>query len=399
MPVQPSYPGVYVQEVPSAVRPIDGVGTSIAAFVGRTARGPANDPQRCLDYEAFAGLFGTAAAGLSDLPWAVRLFFENGGADCYALRIAPGDRDEPTATGDRRGAGRAARASDYLAAYEVLDRKVDLFDLLVLPGDHAADAVDPAALWADGSAFCKRRRAFLLVDPPSAWADAGTAAVGVETLRKDLVRDHAAVFFPRLRIEGEGRERLVGPSGAIAGLVARIDRERGLWKAPAGTEANLRGVLGVEHVLADADSAVLNPRAVNAIRSFPRGICVWGSRTLDGDDAFGSEFKYIPVRRLASFIEESVLRGTQWTVFEPNGEPLWSQVRLNLGAFMHLLFRRGAFQGTTPAEAYFVKCDRETTTQDDILNGVVRFQVGFAPLKPAEFIVLQFEQQAAEADP
>jgi phage tail sheath protein FI len=138
---------------------------------------------------------------------------------------------------------------------------------------------------------------------------------------------------------------------------------------------------------------------VNCLRSMPAaGRVIWGSRTLQGNDRLASEWKYVPVRRTALFIEESLFRGTQWVVFEPNDEPLWAQIRLNLGAFMHNLFRQGAFQGTTPKEAYFVKCDKETTTQTDINSGIVNILVGFAPLKPAEFVVIKIQQIAGQIE-
>jgi hypothetical protein len=180
--------------------------------------------------------------------------------------------------------------------------------------------------------------------------------------------------------------------------MARIDSTRGVWKAPAGTEADLRGIAGLELVFSDGENGVLNPRGINTLRAFATGIVNWGARTMDGDDDFGSEWKYIPVRRLALFIEESLYRGTQWVVFEPNDEPLWAQIRLNLGAFMNNLFRQGAFQGRTPREAYFVKCDSETTTQNDINLGVVNILVGFAPLKPAEFVVIKLQQMAGQIE-
>lgn len=162
--------------------------------------------------------------------------------------------------------------------------------------------------------------------------------------------------------------------------MARTDSQRGVWKAPAGTDAALSGAQGLETVLNDAENGALNPLGINCLRSFPvTGQVVWGARTLRGADQLADEYKYIPVRRLALFIEESLYRGTQWVVFEPNDEPLWSQIRLNIGAFMQNLFRQGAFQGRTPREAYFVKCDKETTTQSDIDLGIVNIHVGFAP--------------------
>jgi phage tail sheath protein FI len=150
-------------------------------------------------------------------------------------------------------------------------------------------------------------------------------------------------------------------------------------------------------VLTDDENGDLNPLGINALRSFPLiGTVLWGARTLRGADALTDQWKYIPVRRTALFIEETLFRGLKWVVFEPNDEPLWAQIRLNVGAFMNGLFRQGAFQGTTPAQAYFVKCDGETTTQDDIDRGVVNIVVGFAPLKPAEFVVLKIQQMAGQ---
>jgi phage tail sheath protein FI len=178
--------------------------------------------------------------------------------------------------------------------------------------------------------------------------------------------------------------------------MARIDSSRGVWKAPAGTEADLRGITGLEYKFTDEDNGVMNPHAINTLRSFPNGIVNWGARTMDGDDDFGSEYKYIPVRRTALYIEESLYRGLKWVVFEPNDDPLWAQIRLNVGAFMHDLFRQGAFQGKTKQEAYFVKCDSETTTQNDINLGIVNIWVGFAPLKPAEFVILTLQQMTGQ---
>lgn len=163
------------------------------------------------------------------------------------------------------------------------------------------------------------------------------------------------------------------------------------------SDATLNGVSGLSVKLNDGENGQLNPLGVNCLRSFPViGQVAWGARTLEGADRLASEWKYIPVRRLALFIEESLFRGTQWVVFEPNDEPLWAQIRLNLGAFMQNLFRQGAFQGKTPREAYFVKCDKETTTQNDINQGIVNVLVGFAPLKPAEFVIIKIQQIAGQ---
>jgi hypothetical protein len=204
------------------------------------------------------------------------------------------------------------------------------------------------------------------------------------------------VYYPRTFTPdplNQNRPRSLAPSGTIAGLWARTDTQRGVWKAPAGTDARLRNVQSLARLMTDQENGVLNPLGINCLRTFPvySNIC-WGARTLDGADAIASDWKYVPVRRTTLFIEESLYRGTKWVVFEPNDEPLWAQIRLNVGAFMQDLFRKGAFQGTTPRDAYFVKCDGETTTQTDIDNGIVNIEVGFAPLKPAEFVILKIQQ-------
>jgi phage tail sheath protein FI len=299
--------------------------------------------------------------------------------------------------GDAGNDGAGPQASDYDDAYPIIDSEVDLFNLMILPPDRD----DPdlvAQLWGNASVFCEKRRAFLLMDAPSSWSSAQAASSGIASARTGLVKDYSALYFPRLVVNENGREVRIGSSGAIAGLMARIDSSRGVWKAPAGTEADLRGVVGLEQEFSDSENGILNPRAINTLRVFPNGLVSWGARTMDGDDDFASEWKYVPVRRLALMMEESLYRGLKWVVFEPNDEPLWAQIRLNVGSFMHNLFRQGAFQGQKPRDAYFVKCDSETTTQNDINLGIVNIWVGFAPLKPAEFVVLYLQQIAGQVE-
>jgi phage tail sheath protein FI len=277
--------------------------------------------------------------------------------------------------------------------------KVDLFNLMILPGDREVPEATYLQLVGPASIYCNQRRAFLLVDAPSTWTNGEIPvadATAVNSLRSLVVKDHSAVFYPKVQYSDNGLKKLIGPSGMIAGLMARTDSQRGVWKAPAGTEADLRGVLDLEVNLTDLENGVLNKLGVNCIRKFPSGIVNWGARTLDGSDDIGSEWKYIPIRRLALFLEESLFRGTQWVVFEPNDEPLWALIRLNLNAFMRSLFRQGAFQGSTPDKAFFVKCDGETTTQNDRNLGIVNIEVGFAPLKPAEFVIIKIQQIAGD---
>jgi uncharacterized protein len=306
--------------------------------------------------------------------------------------LGAGGKNAYQTPGDAGIDGDPPKPSDYAAAYPIVDREVDLFNLLVLP---TATGINPAQLWGPASVFCQQRRAMLLMDAP-VWPDVLTAQNTIDTLRIGLVKDYSALYFPRLTIQENGQTVQLGPTGAIAGLMARTDSARGVWKAPAGTEADIRGVSGLERRLSDPENGVLNPKAINAVRIFPEGAVCWGARTMDGDDSTPSDYKYVPIRRLSLYIEESLYRGLKWVVFEPNDEPLWGQIRLNVGSFMHGLFTQGAFQGAKSTDAYFVRCDAETTTQDDRNKGIVNIWVGFAPLKPAEFVVLYLQQMAGQ---
>jgi phage tail sheath protein FI len=559
MPATLTYPGVYVEEVPSGVRTITGVATSITAFIGRAARGPVNDPVTINNFSDYERTFGGLSL-LSTMSYAVRDFFLNGGGKAIIVRVIHIDPLDPTnpalsATKARitlpTGAadpndellleaanegswGNRLRASvDYntkdtadtrlfnLTIQEtdpttnqivttekflnvsvlssdarylprVLEQnsnlvrvakilpgdtyavpnvrpansnisstplsppssppttpaavptpgsdglrleesdittganmradkrglfaleKADLFNLLCIPPFTSQQpAVDttsvtdvPTSLLAEAAAYCRERRAMLIVDPPSNWTKRETAkkefSDGTYPGITGPDRTHGAIFFPRIIQPNPLRDNQLEefvPCGAIAGVIARTDASRGVWKAPAGPDAGLNGVPKLSVSLTDDENGELNPLGINCLRAFPIiGRVNWGARTLDGADQLASEWKYIPVRRTALFIEESLYRGTQWVVFEPNDEPLWAQIRLNLGAFMQNLFRQGAFQGKTPREAYFVKCDKETTTQNDINLGIVNILVGFAPLKPAEFVVLKLQQMAGQIE-
>jgi phage tail sheath protein FI len=279
-------------------------------------------------------------------------------------------------------------------------RKADLFNLLCIP-PYDPNGNASSALISAATAYCQKRRAMMVVDPPAEWNDKDDAKNGLDAYITTK-SSYAALFFPRLRQPNplrEGQFEDFAPCGAVAGVMARTDADRGVWKAPAGLAANLVGVPQLSVPLTDNENGELNPLGINCLRAMPAaGRVVWGARTLEGDDRLASEWKYIPVRRTALYIEESLYRGLQWVVFEPNDEPLWAQIRLNAGAFMHNLFRQGAFQGQTPKDAYFVKCDKETTTQNDINLGIVNIIVGFAPLKPAEFVVIKLQQMAGQIE-
>jgi phage tail sheath protein FI len=238
----------------------------------------------------------------------------------------------------------------------------------------------------------------LILDPPKVWS--AHALQGQLNLLQptdlgingpELEARNCAVYFPRIKkVDPETGQIGVFPAcGALAGIYAATDSSRGVWKAPAGITAGVGGITGLEFNLSDDQNGQLNPIGINCLRSFPIiGPVVWGARTLRGADILSDDYKYVPVRRLTLYIEESLYRGTKFAVFEPNDETLWSQLRLSIGAFMADLARQGAFYG------YAVACDKSTTTQYDIDRGIVNVRVAFAPVKPAEFIVLQIQQQA-----
>ncbi len=291
--------------------------------------------------------------------------------------------------------------------------QADIFNILCLPTNpslpaHPAQQPYPAATLSLAAQFCAQQRAMLLVDPPTTWSQGtltfetvtGTGPDGLKTLAiSGSNTANAAIYYPNLRFADPVTNTTVplGPCGAVAGVWASTDDARGVWKAPAGTAAALTGISDLSVPINDSESGVLNPIAVNCLRTLPLiGPVSWGARTAAGADELASQWKYIPVRRTALFIEESIRRGTQWAVFEPNDEPLWSSVRLNIGAFMNSLFKQGAFQGSTPAEAYLVQCDADNNPQSSINLGILNILVGFQPLVPAEFVIIQIEQLAGQ---
>lgn len=533
MPPTLTYPGVYVEEIPSGVHPITGVATSITAFVGYAKRGPVNEPTLVLSFSDFARVFG-GLWSQSTMSQAVQQFFLNGGSTALIVRVAhlsggtvarkgsvtvggtgskalsleaaspgewsdallvridhdtkdkdagspvmfnlsikdtstgvvevlrnlspnaslgalieqqstlvrakgtlpstrpdadavinPGDDPfDPNDTsrytafpstgpqsgvdGDQAEGDLVPGSDDGTGVYALA--KADLFNLLCIPPFLPAGSTDPgrvlgATAKGAAAAFCSAHRAVFLVDPHPDWSSpseitsGGTALDTYITISSDD-RRNAALYFPYLRAPDSQQGGALAdfpPCGAVAGVISRTDATRGVWKAPAGLDAGVAGVQELTAKLTDAENGVVNPLAVNCLRTFPNvGTVVWGARTLQGADSLGSEWKYLPVRRTALFLEESLYRGTKWVVFEPNDAPLWAQIRLNVTSFMTTLFRQGAFAGTTPRDAFFVKCDAETTTPDDVNNGIVNIVVGFAPLKPAEFVVIQLQQLAGQ---
>jgi phage tail sheath protein FI len=538
MPATYTYPGVYVEEVPSGVHPIAGVTTSETAFVDYFSRGPMNVPKRVTSLAEFDRLFGGLDAK-SEASYAIRHYFTNGGSAAWIVRVAsgtgndaakaaaftlkkggtggtdilevdaasegewggglqvgvdtaglpagvfnlvvrelvtvggakqvvgsevyrnltmnpadaahyalnvvnpssqliqlvrksqPSNTDPPDATSanaitpsvianaDDSTAfkpltqGRNGNVPDRAAlkaGVEALDSIAPfVFNILCLPrasllvgNDQAATDAAVKGAYEDALDYCRRKRAILLIDPPSGVNDADAMTTWRNAAAKMPKPDpNAALYWPRLNVADPlqgGLTKSIGASGAVAGIFARTDATRGVWKAPAGTEAGVAGGALAAQVN-DAQQGNLNVLGINVLRTFPIfGNVVWGARTTMGADQAASEWKYLPVRRLALYVEESLYQGLKWVVFEPNDEPLWAQIRLNVGSFMHQLYRQGAFAGATPKDAYLVKCDKDTTTQADVDRGIVNILVGFLPLKPAEFVVLRIQQLAGQIE-
>ena len=377
MPANPTYPGVYVEEVPTGAKLIEGVSTSSTAFVGTAKRGPLRKPKRVTSFLEYKQTFGDLIAG-SEMGYAVKQFFANGGIDAWIVRVSKSG----TAS-----SGLKLKASDLAK----LDAAKDL-SLLCLPG--VGDATSLAA----ADAYCKSRWMFLIVDAPKSAALPADMLAAAANLPKS---ESAAVYYPWINIADPlagGKSRLSAPSGAIAGMYARVDAKRGVWKAPAGNEATLSEVLSLAHAVTDLESGTLNSQGVNSLRALPdQGIVAWGARTLIAARQANSEWKYVNVRRLFLFLERSIDEGLQWVVFEPNDEALWARVRTTVSSFLNRLFLAGAFQGSTSRDAWFVRCDRTTMTQDDIDNGRLICEVGFAPVKPAEFVIFRIGKMTSSS--
>ncbi|HEU0177926.1 MAG TPA: phage tail sheath subtilisin-like domain-containing protein [Blastocatellia bacterium] len=287
--------------------------------------------------------------------------------------------------------GETPQQVDYDASLHLLDPVRDV-NLIAVPG------IGTTSMVASGANYCEQRMDCFFIGDMDPTDDTKEEA---KTFMTNLTKksSYAAVYFPWLKATdpaGISADPIsLPPSGYVAGMYAKIDAKRGVWKAPAGAEANLGGAVGLTTRLIDAEQDILNPIGVNVIRSFPAtGIVIWGARTLATQS--NPEYRYVPVRRTAIYLEQSIYNGIQWSVFEPNDADLHASLRLNINAFMLLQFRNGAFQGRTPNDAFFVKCDNQTTTQADIDAGIVNILVGFAPLKPAEFVVLKLTQQTGQ---
>jgi len=383
-----------VRNSPAEAHTITGVSTSETAFVDFFTAGPLNEATRIQSFAEFERVFGGLDTR-SESSYGIQQYFLNGGRVVWVVRVAGAHEPQTPEWIATEGAEAIlGRGGEQYGIYALSNSG---FNVLCLPAVAPLSAASLKSVYDEAARFCNEQRAFMIADIPPG-IDTPDQVVGWLN-GSAITRDqNAAVYFPRVKITDKlsGNPRNIGPSGTMAGVYARTDAQRGVWKAAAGLDATLAGV-DLVTTITDTQNGVLNPLAINALRHFPgAGNVCWGARTLAGADQLGSEWKYIPVRRTGLFLERSIYEGTNWAHFEPNDELLWEQIRTSVGTFMHSLFGSGAFQGSTPREAYFVRCGLEVTTQADIDNGVVNIQVGFAPLKPAEFVVIKLQQLAAQ---
>jgi phage tail sheath protein FI len=392
-------PGIYIQEISAGARPIEAVGTSTAGFVGVSPDPTAhlNEAVAISNWSQFAREFipeqGSASTPLSQ---AIYGFFQNGGRRCYVVNVGPG---QPL-----RGGGSQRTGIDLL-------QEIDEIAIVAAPGytdpGSYSDVLDHCEALEDRVAILDAPQVVTDIDlltqvatvqaGSSEESSPGEATSGKSGLKpRASDRGFGAIYFPWITVRDplSGRPVNVPPSGHIAGIWARTDATRGVHKAPAN-EA-VRGALNLTYRVTREELGKLNREGINCIRYFAReGIRVWGARTLAGSS---SEWRYLNVRRLFNMIEESIAESTRWIVFEPNDYTLWKSIRRDIGAFLTGLWRAGALMGRTPEEAFFVKCDQETNTQDDIDAGRVITLIGIAPVKPAEFIIFQISQHRGGTD-
>jgi uncharacterized protein len=512
MPITPTYPGIYIEELPSNSHAITAAPTSIAIFVGYTHPfmtdsanwGVATEIFSFNDYQTgFGGLY-TSGVFESHVAYAVSQFFLNGGAVAYVVALQPNYYDSlgtnhgpaqnpavnvgvlqftglqpvdlvpmtvtvnnlqtisgvnyadvsisygPTAETYRKvnlglstdpnfimnkinpvsklvnvqapanssftAVGQAAlqtpstvdptwttfSVDDFTGVFQQdssLD-KLPVFNLVLIPG------VADTTIWSEALAFCERKLAFVIMDPPvqdSADGFGENLPMIYNDFQGSVIpkSTNGALYFPYIQCGDPltGNTFPLPPSGSVAGLYATTDNNRGVWKAPAGLQTVIQNTIGVVDTgdMTDARQGTLNPIGVDCLRNFPGiGTVIWGARTLVAENTSQQQWEYVPVRRMALFLEQTLRANLTWVVFEPNDEPLWVAIRSSIESFMLALFQQGAFQGSTPSQAFQVLCDSTTTTQQDIDTGIVNILVAFAPLKPAEFVVIQIAQLAGQ---
>ena len=488
------HPGVYVEEIPSGSRPIEGVATSTVAFVGVTQRNSTHEPVLIGSVSEYMELFGPILTSSDVMGIAIQAYYRNGGGEAYIcpLSIASVTANKVftgltvTANGDgpwgdllliritrvsasnfdmevgtrnstgtfysleayekvsldpalntyaetmindvssyitvavtgvtlpaltnndgvalENGAQTSPTASDYASFYETTLRKIREVSIIVLPGQTWAADGSGNSIISETCAHCENmENIVLIIDPPETTELSNSNEVATMVLPTS---SFTVLYYPWVSVSNPvyhpdrnpsvSSTINIAPSAIASGMWAKIDTQRGVWKAPAGVEAQLTGISSLKFQVENLEQDKLNPLGVNCIRKLPNyGSVIWGARTLA--TKADPEWRYIPVRRTAIYIKESIYNGIQWAVFEPNDHRLWSALRGNISVFMNGLFRVGAFQGEKASDAYFVRCGLgDTMTQGDIDRGQVIVEVGFAPLKPAEFVIVRIQQKVNE---
>jgi uncharacterized protein len=401
-------PGVYVEEVDRGSKPIEAVGTNTVGFLGESSKGPVNEPVLIVNWSQFVKTFGDFNECGSHLAHAVYGFFNNGGSRCFVVNV--GEPDASTSKpvqadaggkdkdkdGKDKGAPPAPKPSggggDRDALYIGKDlgpgqrsglkcfEEVDEIALVAAPGC-TSPAVQDALL-----SHCETRKdRFAILDSPE------TVNGGVDKLPKPRDSKYGAYYFPWIQVYDPDKGNVfVPPSGHLAGVYSRVDSERGVHKAPANEI--VRGALGLKYNVSKGEQDLLNPKGINAIRTMQGGaIRIWGARTLSTD----ASWKYINVRRLFIMVESSIEAATQWVVFEPNDHRLWKRVTRTITSFLTLIWRNGALMGTSPDQAFYVKCDEETNPPEVVDAGQLVVEIGLAPVKPAEFVIFRIGQMAS----
>lgn len=360
-----------IGEIPSTPPSILGAPTAVTAFIDHFSAGPANKPTSIESFLEFEQTFGGLNSA-SEASYQIKQFFNAGGNNAIILNLP----SPPS----------ASALESALASLNIP------FNLLCIPTTANLATADVHTVMLAAQKLCATRNAFYIADIPPSKVIANPSAMESWFANSGLnASDHSAVYYPRLNIPDSLHQnalREIGYSGTVAGIYTRIDNTRGVWRAPAGAEANIPNATP-SFAITDATTGQLNSLAINPIRTFPNmGTVLWGARTATGSATNNSGYQYINVRRLAIYIEQSVQSGLQWVVFEPNSPPLWASIRLTINSFLTQLWKQGALQGTKPDQSFFVKCDATTITQTDLDNGRINIQIGFAPIKPAEFVII-----------
>ena len=389
-------PGVYVEEVDRGTKPIEAVGTNTVGFLGESAKGPLNESVLITNWSQFVKTFGDFKDCSEHLAHAVYGFFNNGGSRCFVVNVGAPDQAKEvkvTPAGDKKDdkapvhAGGGGRDGLFIGrdggpgartGLKCLD-EVDEIAIIAAPG-----CISPAVADALLSHCETRKDRFAILDSPE------TITGGVDKLPKPRDSKYGAYYFPWIQVYDPDKGNIfVPPSGHIAGVYSRTDSERGVHKAPANEI--IRGALGMKYNVSKGEQDLLNPKGINAIRFMNNAIRIWGARTLSTDPSW----RYINVRRLFIMVESSIERATQWVVFEPNDHRLWKRVQRTISSFLTLLWRNGALMGTSPEQAFYVKCDEETNPPEVIDAGQLVVEIGLAPVKPAEFVIFRIGQMAS----